>query len=128
MSPGADGVDRGSGFLFDDRHFASLALSASLLGPCALKRTPHAPKKSRISFLKSSPGGDIVLLNINVVPVMKTVDGGIVQFIIENSSPVILNGILDGGKRNNDNKRDSVQSRIDTAKDGEGLDTRVKKI
>lgn len=128
MSPGADGVNRGSGFVFDDRHFASLALSASLLGPYALKSTPHAPKKSRISFLKPSPGGDIVLFNINVVPVMKAVDGGIVQFIVDNGSSVILNGILDGGKRNNDNKRDSVQSRIDTAEDGEGLDTGVKKI
>jgi hypothetical protein len=59
---------------------------------------------------------------------MKTVDGGIVQFIIDNCSSVILNGILDGGKRNNDNERDSVQSRIDTAEDGEGLDIGVKRF
>lgn len=128
MSSGADGVNRGSGFFFDDRHFAFLALSASLLGPCALSSTPHTPKKSRISFLKSSPGGNIVLFDIDIVPVMKTMDGGIVQFVVENGSSVILNGILDGGKRNNDNKWDGVQSRIDSAEDGEGLDTRVKRL
>lgn len=59
---------------------------------------------------------------------MKTMDGGVVQFVVENGSSVILNGILDGGKRNNDNKWDGVQSRIDSAEDGEGLDTRVKRL
>lgn len=59
---------------------------------------------------------------------MKTMDGSIVQFVVENGSSVILNGILDGGKCNNDNKWDGVQSRIGSAEDGEELDTGVKRL
>jgi hypothetical protein len=53
--------------------------------------------------------------------VVKSVDGGIVQFVVENGSSVVLNSILDGSNGNDDNKRDGVQSWIDGTENGEEL-------
>lgn len=48
-------------------------------------------------------------------------DRCIVQFVVEDSSSVVFNGILDGGDKENNDERDGTKLRIGCTEDGKYL-------
>jgi hypothetical protein len=49
-------------------------------------------------------------------------NGSIVEFVIEDGSPPVLYGVLDGCDSQDDNEGNGIETRIGRAKDWEDLD------
>lgn len=82
---------------------------------------PNTPEKSSVCLFEPSPRRDIVLPNIDIVPVVQLVNRCVVQLYIENRSSIILHGIFRSSHDDDDDQRNSVEAGIDSTEDGKAL-------
>lgn len=62
--------------------------------PKSLDGMPNRSEELGGGLLDPSPGRDIVFQHVGVVPTTKSVDWGIIEFVVEDSSSVIFDGVF----------------------------------
>jgi hypothetical protein len=62
---------------------------------------PKCAKKAGIGLLEPPPPRNIILLDVDVVPAQQTVDGCVVELVIQNRPSIVFDGILDSRDENN---------------------------
>ncbi len=91
----------------------SIALAAGLfLTYSAFDELIACYNHSGIGFLEPSPQGDIVVRNVDVVPVAQPMHRGVVQFVVEDCPAPIFNRILHCGKEKDDDQWDRAEPRV----------------
>ena len=63
----------------------------------------------------------MVLFGVDILPVDQAMCRRIVQFVVENGSASVLDGVLDGSDDDNDNQRYGAETGVGGTEDGEDL-------